>query len=79
MSDLEDLADEFLPDSVPDTLKRRKKPMTWADRIAKRKALFVPQTHCKRGHEFTKDNTYVYRGYRVCKACDNIRHQKGKS
>lgn len=31
-------------------------------------------THCKRGHEFTPDNTYVYKnGSRFCRACQNIR------
>ena len=32
------------------------------------------QTHCKRGHEFTKENTYVHpttRG-RVCRTCKNV-------
>jgi len=28
------------------------------------------QTHCKRGHEFTVENTYLSKeGYRVCRAC----------
>lgn len=27
------------------------------------------ETHCKRGHEFTEENTYVYRGHRACRAC----------
>jgi hypothetical protein len=27
------------------------------------------QTHCKRGHEFNKANTYVYRGNRLCRPC----------
>ena len=26
-------------------------------------------THCKRGHEFTDENTYVWRGNRHCRAC----------
>lgn len=26
-------------------------------------------THCKKGHEFTPDNTYQYRNHRHCKAC----------
>lgn len=27
------------------------------------------QTHCKRGHEFTAENTRLYQGKRVCRAC----------
>lgn len=26
-------------------------------------------THCKNGHEFSSDNTYEYRGTRMCKKC----------
>lgn len=26
-------------------------------------------THCKRGHEFTEENTRLYRGKRCCRAC----------
>lgn len=33
-------------------------------------------THCKHGHEFTPENTYVWRGERSCKACDR-RRQRG--
>ena len=29
------------------------------------------KTHCVRGHEFTKENTYLYRGVRHCRACRN--------
>lgn len=35
-------------------------------------------THCKQGHEFTKENTYINRGNRNCKKClyeANIRHR----
>jgi hypothetical protein len=28
------------------------------------------QTHCVRGHEFTPENTHVWRGHRGCRACD---------
>ncbi len=28
-----------------------------------------PKTHCKRGHEFTDENTYTYRNMRSCRAC----------
>lgn len=27
------------------------------------------QTHCKNGHEFTPENTYVYKTTRTCKIC----------
>lgn len=28
------------------------------------------QSHCVNGHEFTKENTYHYRGGRQCRACN---------
>jgi hypothetical protein len=34
---------------------------------------FVGISHCKRGHEFTAANTFVYRGKRCCRACDSLR------
>lgn len=34
------------------------------------------QTHCKRGHEFTEDNTYLYAGTRNCKACRKARRER---
>lgn len=27
------------------------------------------KTHCKRGHEFTPENTYAWRGGRICRKC----------
>lgn len=35
------------------------------------------KTHCKRGHEFTPENTYLYRGTRNCRACRNARWRRG--
>lgn len=29
------------------------------------------QTHCKRGHEFTPENTCLHRGKRSCRTCKN--------
>src|SRR5436190_8980247 len=29
------------------------------------------KTHCKRGHEFTSENTYVINGMRSCRICKN--------
>jgi hypothetical protein len=28
-------------------------------------------THCKQGHEYTPENTILYRGHRSCRACAN--------
>lgn len=33
--------------------------------VANRKA----RTHCPKGHEYTQENTYWYRGYRMCRCC----------
>lgn len=33
----------------------------------------VNKTHCPRGHEYTPDNTYVYKNRRDCKRCIRIR------
>jgi len=32
-------------------------------------AINARKTHCKRGHEFTKDNTYLGKNMRSCKKC----------
>lgn len=34
------------------------------------------KTHCKNGHEFTAENTYVWRDQRHCRACNRIRNRK---
>ena len=31
---------------------------------------FARATHCKNGHEFTPENTYMTRGRRQCRACN---------
>ena len=36
---------------------------------------FRNQTHCKRGHEWTEDNTRLWRGVRACKTCINLQQQ----
>lgn len=38
------------------------------------------KTHCKRGHEFTPENTYFnYHGGRGCKTCASSRYQRAAS
>ena len=37
------------------------------------------KTHCKRGHEYTPENTYVWRGMRDCRECTRIRYHGRKS
>ena len=36
------------------------------------------QTHCKRGHSFTEENTYMHNGKRHCRACKALRKQESK-
>ena len=31
-----------------------------------------PVTHCKRGHKFSTDNTYLNKGKRLCRKCRNL-------
>ena len=33
------------------------------------------QTHCKRGHEFTPENTYVWQTARICRPCAAARRR----
>jgi HNH endonuclease len=32
------------------------------------------KTHCINGHEFTPENTRIYRGWRCCRACHRARY-----
>lgn len=43
-------------------------PLAVAANAAKKRA----QTHCKHGHEFTPENTYVFQGRRHCRECRRI-------
>jgi len=39
-------------------------------------ALNARKTHCKRGHEFTQENTYLWRDKtRICRMCARLRHK----
>ena len=41
-------------------------------------ALQAAQKHCKRGHEFTPENTRVSKGKRACKTCAKEREKRFK-
>ena len=36
-------------------------------------AINARKTHCSRGHEFTADNTHIYRTWRICRKCSVIK------
>lgn len=51
-------------------------PEQKAERAAKaRSARSGVTTHCKRGHEWTPENTLVYQGVRSCKACRRLSYE----
>jgi len=43
------------------------------DKMRKGRAVWRFETHCKRGHEFTSENTYVWGKTRICRACRRLR------
>lgn len=42
-------------------------------------AVNARKTHCKHGHEFTPENTYPWRGNRVCRTCLILRKRRYRS
>jgi len=44
-----------------------------ADMAAKGRHWGSKRTHCPKGHAYSEANTYIYRGRRNCRACDNER------
>lgn len=34
------------------------------------------QTHCKRGHPFSAENTYIWGGHRACRICQKLHQDK---
>lgn len=42
------------------------------DRLVRGRNPNAVKTHCKKGHEYTPDNTYVYNNMRSCKKCKAI-------
>jgi hypothetical protein len=37
------------------------------------------KTHCPSGHDFTSENTYLYKGYKLCKQCKNEKQSERRS
>lgn len=46
------------------------------DMVAKGRSFGQKKTHCKHGHEYTKENIVNYRRHRECKTCISIRKKK---
>lgn len=42
-------------------------------------ALRPPQTHCKRGHEFTPENTLVHKNKRGCRTCARANERRRRA
>ena len=42
-------------------------------------ARHAKRTHCINGHEFSISNTYLYRGKRYCRSCDNERTRQRRA
>lgn len=53
----------------PDRKKWEPAETRQAKRLAAIELKKYLETHCRRGHEFTEDNTYHYSTYRQCKTC----------
>jgi hypothetical protein len=39
-------------------------------------AAHAAKTHCPQGHAYDEANTHVYRGMRLCRACDREKHRR---
>lgn len=49
------------------------------DMVAKGRHASRPQTHCRRGHAFTPENTTVWRNKKKCRTCTNQRDRDKRS
>ena len=45
------------------------------DAASKGRHAMVKKTHCPQGHEYTPENTYVYKNRRNCRTCHRKRNQ----
>lgn len=52
-------------------------PKTIAENVANSHRTGVKMTHCKRGHEFTPENTIIRKnGWRNCRKCSDMSRKK---
>jgi hypothetical protein len=54
-------------DNNDDKVRKNRHAKLWGVPLIKSR-----QTHCKRGHEFTPENTRIVNGFRTCKECSRI-------
>jgi hypothetical protein len=58
--------------NINDTITRNRRPhRAWGGSVEN-----AAKTHCPKGHEYTKENTAIYHGARVCRACYRERNRK---
>ncbi len=54
-------------------------PVTIGENVRRGAARRERKTHCVRGHEYTHENTYVFRGRRYCRACHLVNGARYKA
>lgn len=55
-------------------------PVTQAENLKRGIYWQTLKTHCKHGHPFSVENTYITKqGWRMCKTCGRIRYQRQQS
>jgi hypothetical protein len=54
-------------------------PVTPKENINRGRRANAEKTHCRHGHEFTKENTYKYGNQRQCRTCHHNRYLAKKS
>ena len=72
------ILDQFDELDRDDQFKRKRAVTGIRGAQKKSAALRKAMTHCKRGHEYTPENTYRYGSVRDCRECRKIRHAERK-
>lgn len=58
---------------------RHLEAVTHAENLRRGREARKRENHCRRGHEYTEENTYMYNGNRVCRKCQQIWKEKKKT